>query len=215
MEPEMRKLTIALSAVALSAVTLTAPFAARAEPSPRHEQGFGHGPTTRAELLAHIDEIFARLDVNGDGKLDQADRDARKAQVFDRLDTDGNGSIDRAEFDAAGGKRHERMGERGPAGDGPRFGHRFGGQGDAEGPGKHRGPEGFGGRGGPRAGMGLAMIGKMADTNGDGAITKDEFKTAALAMFDRADANGDGTISPDERQAMRAAHRPGHDGPGQ
>ena len=67
-------------------------------------------------------------------------------------------------------------------------------------------------RRGMRHGMGLAMIGKMADTNGDGAISKDEFTTAALAMFDRADTNGDGTVTPDEREQMRGHMRGQHDG---
>ena len=38
----------------------------------------------------------------------------------------------------------------------------------------------------------------MADTNGDKAVTKAEFRTAAEARFAKADTNSDGTISADE-----------------
>lgn len=193
----MRKLTIAISAASLAVAG-----AALAQPSGPPQGGWGgrseQGPVTRADFQAQIDKLFAKLDVNGDGKLDQADRDARRAKMFDKLDTNHDGSISRAEFDAAAGKRHGRMGDRGPGKHGQRFG-------DAGGPGGRHGPDGH-------RGMGLAMIGKMADTNGDGAISKDEFTKAALAMFDRADANGDGTVTPEERKAMRQQMRGEHKG---
>ena len=193
----MRKLTIAISAASLALAG-----AAIAQPSSPPQRGWGdrpeQGPVTRADFQAKIDKLFARLDVNGDGKLDQADRDARRAKMFDKLDTNHDGLISRAEFDAAAGKLHGRMGDRGPG----RHGHRFG---NADGPGGRHGPGGHGG-------IGLAMMGKMADTNGDGAISKDEFTKAALAMFDRADANGDGTVTPEERKAMRQQMRGDRDG---
>lgn len=187
----MRKLTFALGAAALAIAG-----AAFAQPStPAHDgaQRHQHGPMTRADAEARADKLFARLDANGDGKLDRGDRAARQDKRFARLDTDGNGAISRDEFTAAAGKR---FAEKAQGQDGHRAGHRtFQGRNVA-----WRGHRG-------RGHGALAMAGKMADTNRDGAISKDEFKTAALAMFDRADANRDGTITPDERKQMRDQHR--------
>ena len=59
--------------------------------------------------------------------------------------------------------------------------------------------------GGKHMGMrgGRGMMGKMADTNGDGTITQAEFTTAALAHFDKADADHNGTVTAAERKAAR------------
>ncbi|KAJ8135407.1 hypothetical protein OY671_011380, partial [Metschnikowia pulcherrima] len=40
------------------------------------------GDVTWAEAKAKADEMWAKLDVNKDGKLDQADRDAKVMQKF-------------------------------------------------------------------------------------------------------------------------------------
>lgn len=164
-------------------------------PSPMGDK-MGDKTITRAEAQAKSAEMFDRMDANKDGKLDQADRAAHEGEMFDRIDSDKNGSISRAEFTAA----HQRMG--GP-GDDDRMGERRGKHG-----GKHR-----------MGGMG--MMGQMADTNKDGAITKDEFVAGHLRMFDAADTNKDGKLTPAERKAhhqkMRAAmgkgDHAGHDMP--
>ncbi|SEH18718.1 EF hand [Sphingopyxis sp. YR583] len=149
---------------------------------------------TRAEVQTKTAEMFAKMDVNKDGKVDAADRAARHAEMqakrFASLDADGNGSISKAEWDQHGAdraaKRAERGEKRAEAGDGKRGGMR----------GHH------GKRGGHR-GM---MMGK-ADTDGNKAISLAEFQTAALARFDAADANKDGQVTPEERQAQRSAWR--------
>lgn len=194
----MRKLTLALSVASLA--VSGAAFAQ----APGGPQGYRHqqGPITREEAAAHADQIFAKLDVNGDGKLDQADRAAHRDQRFDKLDTDGNGTISRKEFDAAAGKLRERVAERVKGKEGRSFGDRKFGA-DRTWIGRGHGRRGH-------SGAGLAMMAKMADTNGDGAISKDEFKAAALAMFDRADANGNGTVTPEERRQMHREHRGEH-----
>jgi len=139
----------------------------------------GDGVITRAEAQAGAASLFARLDVNKDGKLDETDRKAlretMKARMFERLDSDKNGQITKAEF-------MSDMGGRGGHGEG-RLGK--------------------GGHFGMGAG-GMMRMAKMADTNGDGAISQAEFMTAALARFDAMDTNKDGQVTPAERQAARA-----------
>jgi Ca2+-binding EF-hand superfamily protein len=149
---------------------------------------------TRAEVQAKAAEMFARMDVNKDGKLDQADRDARRMQMFDRMDANHDGQISRTEFSSFHPMR--KSGEGGQAGE-----HRWGG-----GQGDHRGG---GMRGEHRGGHGIGMMGmaRMADANHDGAITQAEFTAAALQRFDRMDANHDGQVTREERQAARSAMR--------
>lgn len=184
----------------------------------------GDGVITRAEAQQKAAEMFAKMDVNKDGKLDQTDREAHhqemRARMFDKLDTNHDGSISKTEF----------MADRGPGGDhppmdgpdgGPGMGGPGGGPGGGpddpggpgmdgphgpggpgmDGPGKD-GPEGHGRHGmrgmhGMRGGMMMAM----ADANHDGVVTKDEFMAAAMKHFDQADANHDGKVTAEERQA--------------
>ena len=153
----------------------------------RGPDGNGDGVMTRAEISAQVAERFAKADTNGDGVLNQADQAARMGQMFDKMDTDKNGSISRAEFTAAhsmggdhDGMDHGAMG--GPGGPGGRMGGRMGG-------------------GGPGGGMML----RMADTNNDGAVTRDEAMAAALTHFDRMDTNKDGQVTRAERQAAMQA----------
>jgi hypothetical protein len=66
----------------------------------------------------------------------------------------------------------------------------------------------------------MMMMGRMADTDKDGAVSQAEFMAAAMQRFDRADANHDGTVTRDERkaafQAMRGHMREGrHRGMGE
>ena len=169
----MKKLTIGLS---LAALTLAG--GALAAPDGTLRGGGAARTTTRADAQTRAVAIFDRMDVNRDGKLDAADRAARESQMFDRIDTDRNGSLSRAEFDA--------MHQRGPKGAGMA--------------GMDHGPDGMKGmKHGRRGGRG--GMGKVADANGDGAITRDEFVAGALKRFDTADADRDGTITPAERQA--------------
>jgi len=159
-----------------SAIAATAP-ARRAAPA--------NGVITRAQAEARATAMFQRMDVNKDGKLDKADREARqtarRAALFDRLDTDKNGQLSREEFSArpqrpehaaktpgAKGGKHHRWNDR-----------------------RHRG----------------GMMGRMADTDKNGAITQAEFTAAALQRFDRMDADKDGQVTQEERQAARKAMR--------
>ncbi len=179
----MTKFTRTLSLTALACAAFST--AAIAQPGPGGQRGERSAPATRAEAQARAAEMFARMDANKDGKLDQADRAAREGERFARMDTNKDGSISRDEFAAA---RKPREG----AGEGRR-----GGEG-------HHGKMGARRHGGGKMG---AMMGRMADANKDGTVTKDEFVAAQTRRFDMVDTNKDGTISAEERQAARSSMR--------
>ncbi|MDE2596514.1 MAG: hypothetical protein KGL44_06535 [Sphingomonadales bacterium] len=211
----MKKLTLGISAAALALAGVAG--LAFADDMPGRGMG-GDKTVTRAEAQAHAAQMFDRMDVNKDGKIDAADRDARRAAVFDKLDTNKDGSLSRAEFNAAHpGMEH---GEGGPDGDHAGMGHdgppppgaggmggmAMGGEGME---GHHRmGGHGMRGHrmGGGEGGMGMMMLG-MADTNKDGAVTRDEFNAAFAKHFDLVDTNHDGQITPAERQAFHQSMR--------
>ncbi len=145
---------------------------------------------TKAEAMQMGDASFAKMDANGDGVLNAADRAAMMSKRFAAIDTDKNGAISEAEFmamhEARADRRGERRGkamERGMMGEPGMMGAHMG----------HRG-----GRGG-----GAMGIMKRADTNGDQAVSQAEFRAAVEARFAKADTNNDGTISVEERQANR------------
>lgn len=170
----------------------------------------GAATVTRAEAQAKAADMFARLDTNGDGKLDQADRDAMIGKRFDAMDTNHDGQLSKQEFIAAHQAMHEERGMGGPGMGGPGMGGPEGAMGGH--PMGHRMHGGIGDR--------MGHMAAMADTNGDHAISRDEFLAAALKRFDAADTNHDGKVTPEERKAafragMKAMreHRMDHDMP--
>ena len=191
----MKKLTLAISAAALAFAG--AGFAAYAAEADGHRMmgAMADKTLTRTEASAHASAMFDKLDVNRDGKIDPADRTARQIERFKKVDSDGNGAISQAEFLAA---QARKSGERGM---GP---NRDGGAMMERGM-KRRGMMGHaGGREMPMVGM--VML-RMADTNRDSAVSREEFVAAAMGHFDQADSNHDGKLTPDERRAaMQAMH---------
>jgi len=184
----MKKYLIGASLVALLAVPALAL---------QHGDMHGHeakGPTTRADVIAKVQQHFAKVDANKDGAITRAEFDAhraamkaewqarraeRRAEHFAMLDTDKNGQLSKEEFSA------------------PRAGH---GEGD-----HHRGMHhgGMGMMGGKMRGMGM-MGGDWfdrIDANKDGRVVFAEARAIPLQMFDKADANKDGTVTPEERKA--------------
>lgn len=178
----MKKTLIAAGLIALAGGTALA--------QPVRADANRDGALTRAEFAVRIDQRFATLDVNRDGRLTQDERQAKREDKrgmhrgrhgggearFERFDRDGNGQISRAEFAAHAAERKQRRGMR------------------AE-------------RGGP--GGGRAGLATRVDANGDGMVTKAEFAQRAYAHFARKDVNKDGRLTRDERQAARAERRGG------
>jgi len=150
---------------------------------------FGNATVTRAEAQAKAAEMFGRMDLNGDGKLDQADRALMIGKRFDAMDANHDGMLSKQEFIDAHQKAAAGM------------------RGAAMRPGMMRAP-----------GAGMRMLGRM-DANGDHAITRDEFIAGALKRFDAADADHDGKLTPEERRAamregMKMMHTRHMGGPG-
>lgn len=182
--------------VTLGAALMAAPaFAAPGDKRPSADAD-GNGVITRAETDAAATQRFQRMDVNGDGKLDAADREARRAEMqkkrFERLDANKDGQISQAEWDQHAADRDAKRGASDGASDKARDGKRTAKRGH------------FGKRGGHRMAARMMM---KADTNGDKAISLAEFRAAAMARFDRVDANKDGQITAEERDAARSAMR--------
>lgn len=178
----MRRLTLSIAAAALA--TAGAAIAA-----PGDGARAPQGDMTRAQAEAMAGERFAKMDANGDGTIDKADREIRRetmrARMFERLDTNKDGSVSKAEFETMHAKRAEgtkaRVGQRGDRG--KMAGHRMGGR-------------KMGGRG---------AMGGTVDTNSDGSVSRAEFTAAAIKRFDATDTDNNGVVTLAERQAARAA----------
>ena len=194
-----------LSGAALIAAA-TAGIAIAQGPGP--ERRGTEGDITRQQVIAHVDEMFARLDADHDGRVTPEEmraagahrRDEMRQHMFDRLDANHDGMISREEFDRA----HAMAG--GPGGPMPM---------------DHMGPPpmGPGGPGGPGMG-GMGRMGGMRGMGGmremlaaNGRVTLEQMRARALEHFDRADTNHDGTLTADERRAAHARMREGPEQP--
>jgi len=174
----MKRLTTGLALAALAAFGATGSVAYADHHGGRHTpDADGDGLVTKDEVQAHSAQMFARMDANGDGKLDEADREVRRQErreeMFARLDADNDGQVSKQEFMAFEheGKRgqHRRMGDwRGNRGN---------------------------------------MMALRADANRDGAISQAEFTEGMLKHFDHMDANKDGKVTKEERDAARSEMR--------
>ena len=179
---------------------------AQPAPAPGMQHGMGNAATkvqTRAEVSAHVQTMFARLDADRDGFVTKAEGEAARTShhqamrgaghsapeargerpahdrgaMFDRLDSNKDGAISREEFAAAPARaNHARKGAKMAK--------------------MHK----------RMHGMGMGMGGHrfaMADGNNDGRVSMKEATDAAFKHFDMADTNRDGRIVPEERQQMR------------
>lgn len=145
------------------------------------------------------DDLFSKVDGNGDGAIDSDELAALQEEMgieddgaMDRLDTDEDGSLSAEEF-AAG---------RPQAGQGAQGGQAMGGMG---GPG---GPGGAGGSDGTESASSTTY--DPLDTNQDGVVSAQEravgeLKEAMQKLLEAADANGDDSIDAGEASAMQDA----------
>ena len=130
-------------------------------------------PVTKAQISAKLDSDYADMDADKDGKVTEAEIDARLVKsaeakielirkerdaAFAKLDVNGDGNISRAEFDEKAKLPTAREPDAKP------FIERF-------------------------------------DADKDGAITLEEFRTPTLANFAKMDSNHDGTVTPSEASA--------------
>ncbi len=190
----MKKISLAAGAtlLAIAGVAIAQPG-----DGPRPDR---NADTTRQQVIDRVDQRFAALDANRDGRVTPEEmrqhgeqrRAQRSERMFDRLDANRDGSISREEWTAARTQRGERMAERGAqAGQGERAGR----------------PQGMRGghrmRGGPgmRGDRGARLFGEQ------GYITQEQMRERALARFDRLDLNRDGTVTAAERQQAREQMR--------
>lgn len=185
------KKTITWSLSIAAALLAGNAFAAQGQVKPKLDSD-GNGVITRAEAQSAATAMFARLDANHDGKIDQADRQLRretmKTQLFERLDANKDDQLSKAEF-LAGRGAGKRGGDR----------QRMAAVGTDDGAMQR----GHGRHGGMMRG-GMLGMSKLARTGKDGAITPAQFSAAALARFDAMDTNKDGQVTQAERQAARA-----------
>ena len=152
---------------------------------------------TRQQVIERVDQRFARLDLDRDGRFTREEsqqrreqrREERAGRMFDRLDLNHDGNIGRAEFDQARARLREERVERREQG--------------AE-RGEHRGMRGMRGMHGPRRGF-RGMRGERWERlfGEQGFITLEQMRERALARFDRLDADRNGTVTMPERQQAR------------
>jgi Ca2+-binding EF-hand superfamily protein len=230
-----------VGAAAAALVIAIAPAVAQVAPPPGVAQGTAPAPPmaaphvvpqvrmrmmsdrvmTRAEVVRHVSDMFARLDTNKDGYITRGEVDALhqkmvgamgmagdmqhrlaergimmgdRSAIFDRLDTNHDGNISRQEFMAGHGQAREARVMI--------LSNREGVPGAAPPPGvpgmrMHMHGMGAG------MGMGIGRLFDMADANHDGRVSLAEAQAAALAHFDKADVNHDGRITPDEHRHVR------------
>ncbi|HWA97034.1 MAG TPA: EF-hand domain-containing protein [Pirellulales bacterium] len=119
------------------------------------------------------DQLFQRLDTDGDGTLSKSEIPEEQQRMFERLlrngDKNGDGKLSKDEFAAS--TKDDRQPRR---------------------------PEGAGGGDGPQP----DEIFRRGDANGDGKLERDEVPEERREMFDRmvehVDANGDKALSLEE-----------------
>lgn len=133
-------------------------------------------------------EIFARLDKDGNGKIEKDEFPERMRENLDKVDANSDGVVDLAEFE--------------------RVAQFFGGRP----PGAPAGaPQGRPGQGGP---VPFGVVLRALDADGDGELSSSEIADASNALA-KLDKNGDGKLTRDEMGPPPGAGpgRPGEGNP--
>ena len=213
------KLTLTLGA-AFAAMTM----AAYAQPDHARvlaHHGGGHafdmdgdndGWLTRAEVSSGTERVFAELDTNSDGRLTREDHSRMSEDLDARIEGEHRGNCTTTESGAGGERRVTTICRQGGEGEGeaPRAPHE-GRHVERNVTIIHGGPgEGASAPMPPHPPMFMMMIANAeeADLNGDGAMSRDEFRAQHLRFFDASDANGDGRVRFDPPRHPGAAPTP-------
>lgn len=71
----------------------------------------GDDDATKARVARRVDEAFAKLDTDKDGRISKAEaaKGPKMAKVFDHVDADHDGSVSRAEMTAAVERRMQKQ----------------------------------------------------------------------------------------------------------
>jgi Ca2+-binding EF-hand superfamily protein len=130
---------------------------------------------TRAELIAKLDQSFGRVDVDKDGSIGRAEVAAIEAKTAEQMQANVNKQL----AEQFGRLASDKNGQLSLA--------------EFQAGAKVRSTAG------PDAAI------KRLDTNKDGKVSRDEYGSRELAVFDSLDANKDGTVTAAE--AEKAAGR--------
>ncbi|MCC2975790.1 EF-hand domain-containing protein [Sphingomonas sp. PL-96] len=140
---------------------------------------------------------MAMVDADKDGVVTRAEALAAADRHFAQMDRNGDGKLTGEELRRPGHRGHHRPGADGKA---PPPGAVTPLQTDRDGridkPARGAGPKHSRGH----------MLARL-DTNRDGSVSREEFRTEATQRFDRVDANRDGRIDATEQAAMEARMR--------
>ena len=200
--------------IAAAGLAVVLAGAAQAQPAQgrRGADADGDRRISLAEMQARHAERFARLDLNRDGLLTQAEakqgrvqikaqrqqvraqrqqaRGERREQMFARRDADRDGFLAPAELGRRGDQRLARL-------DADRDGRLSRAELQAPRQRADRGQR-------PGRGQGGGMFARL-DVNRDGALSRAEFDARLRVRFERLDADRDGFVTREERRAARAA----------
>ncbi|PVB61015.1 calcium-binding protein [Labrenzia sp. 011] len=155
----------------------------------------------KAEFLTRTNDRMVRafqfLDRDGDGTVTQEETDVVANRLFKMMDRDGNGTAERMQRGKRGPADEQKRAERkGPDGKGGKDGKdgkdgRNAQRAEARGHDERGGPRGpQHGRGGPGQ-MFLALF----DTDGDGAVSREDFDARRAELFALADTDGKGSFT--------------------
>ena len=133
------------------------------------------GTATAVFAQGPIAEFMNEWDVDASGAVTIEDFHARRGDQFYMFDLNEDGSIDAEEQANMDATVASAMDANHGGGNGNGGGH---------------------GAGGPGAKIHATMTAEYADTNGDGAISADEWTAATERLFAELDTSGDGELSP-------------------